>query len=766
MNWQFNLLTVPIIISAIIAISLTVYAWRLRAAGYWVRPFVLLALALAIWSVGYAIELVVLDLSAKIFWIKIQYLGIVTTPVAWFLFATQYSGRQAWRERRFILSLFIIPVITLLLVFTNEAHHLIWTQFALVDSDFMPVVDVDYGTWFWIHSAYSYVLMVLGTIILLRKLRRFPTIHGWQIGIMLLAPVVPLLGNGIYLSGLGPIPQLDLTPPSFIVSGIIFAWGIFRLHLFKIGPVARRTVVENMRDGMIVLNLENQIMDVNSAAIKLIGKKTADIMEQPVETLLKNGPDLVAQFESISQNGGKIVWDIQEGPQWFEIQISPIHDDLQNLRGRVLVLRDITERKRNEALLAQQNQLLQTLNQFSQAMSASLDLQTLLNTAAKSATRAINATGAYINGLDLERGTITVLAEYVAPTATPLERTSNLGETYPWENDFGPPADWRVNPDDKYVSHIGDADLTERTRVHMEQYGAKTVLEIPLYAQDKPLGTLEVWESRYNRVFKDVEFALMLEFARQIAMAMDNAYLYQHALAANRLKSRILARVSHELRTPLGVIKLYGEMLQYSKKFASLPEESQDALSKILEGTEDLTFLIEELLDQSALDAENLVLREDSFSLAMLLKKVYSQMDFLAKQKGLVLKVVIDPDVPMTVYGDMNRTQQILVNLVGNAVKFTEEGTVQIEICRHDDSHWSMRVSDTGPGISSEEQAFIFEPFRQGKQSTKDTRAGIGLGLSIVRQLVDLMNGRIMIESEVGRGSTFTVLLPLKELKQ
>jgi signal transduction histidine kinase len=215
------------------------------------------------------------------------------------------------------------------------------------------------------------------------------------------------------------------------------------------------------------------------------------------------------------------------------------------------------------------------------------------------------------------------------------------------------------------------------------------------------------------------------------------------------------------LRTPLGIIKLYGEMLQYSQKFESLPEESQDALSKILISVDDLAFLIEELLDQSTLDADTLVLQMDSYSPAKLLEKGYSQMDLLAKQKGLLLSASIEPDVPEIVYGDMKRVQQILINLIGNAIKFTEIGTVQINFCLHGSSHWVMEVSDTGPGISSEEQAFIFEPFRQGDHANTDSRVGIGLGLSIVKQLVDLMGGSVNIKSEVGQGSTFTVLLPL-----
>ena len=146
-------------------------------------------------------------------------------------------------------------------------------------------------------------------------------------------------------------------------------------------------------------------------------------------------------------------------------------------------------------------------------------------------------------------------------------------------------------PENKYVTHIDDEDIGAQIHGHMEQYGAKTIVEIPLYAKSKPIGTLELWESRQKRTFNQEEFGLLFEIARHIALAMDNAYLYEHALAVNKLKSRILARVSHELRTPLGIIKFYAEMMQFSRKFEDLPEESQQALNKIIVGADDLAFL-------------------------------------------------------------------------------------------------------------------------------------------------------------------------------
>ena len=763
MNWHFNLASFSVVISAIFAVVLAIFSWRRRATNPWIIYFTLLAIAIAEWSLGYAFELAALKLPAKIIWAKIQYLGIVTTPLAWFLFAILYSGKEKWVNRRNVILLAIIPVITLLFVFTNELHNLVWTGFALDDSGSLLILAVDYGWWFWIHSTYSYILIMLGAIILFQAIRRFPAIYLWQIRIMLLAPIVPLLGNGIYLSGLSPVPQLDLTPSAFTISALLFAWGIFRSQLFHIGPVARRTVIDNMGDSMFVLDLENHIVDANPAAAVILGQEPANVIGQSIGPFLNQRPDLVSQYGRIHEGDGEIVLNLDNQQRWYDLRISPLRDARQNLRGRVLVLRNITDRKRVETLLAQRNQILQTLHQLSQEIASTLDLQTLLNTAAKSATEALQVTSAYINDWDEEYGTTTVLAEYYAPTASALEQVSDLGVTYSLKGDFGWPVEWIHSPHNNYVTHIDDDDISEEERAHMAKYDGKTVLEVPLRAKSKPLGTLELWESRSKRAFTKEEITLVLEIAQQVALAMENAYLYEHALAANQLKSRILARVSHELRTPLSVIKLYAEMMRYSPKYTSSPENQQEALDKIITSAEDLVVIINDLLDQSTLEAGKLTLKVTSFAPAKILDKVHNQMDLLTKSKGLLLTTQIEADMPRYVSGDPDRVQQVLVNLIGNAIKFTEAGEIAVKFCLYGTHHWAMVVSDTGPGIPQETQGFIFDPFHQGDISKDWTRAGIGLGLSIVKHLTDLMGGQITLESEVGQGSTFTVIFPLRE---
>jgi signal transduction histidine kinase len=237
------------------------------------------------------------------------------------------------------------------------------------------------------------------------------------------------------------------------------------------------------------------------------------------------------------------------------------------------------------------------------------------------------------------------------------------------------------------------------------------------------------------------------------------------ALTASRLKTELLAKVSHELRTPLGVILGYAEMMQRGV-FGPLSGEQHASVNRIIEGSDYLTKQVNELLDQARLEAGQLKLNTSVFVLADMVNQVQVQMQALAQAKGLNLKTEIAADLPQRLSGDPVRLQQILANLVGNAIKFTKNGSVCVSIYKLYTSQWAMQVSDTGPGIPVEAQSLIFEPFRQVDGSDTRQHSGAGLGLSIVKQLVALMGGQVTLESQVGQGSTFTVMLPLENVKR
>jgi PAS domain S-box-containing protein len=229
-----------------------------------------------------------------------------------------------------------------------------------------------------------------------------------------------------------------------------------------------------------------------------------------------------------------------------------------------------------------------------------------------------------------------------------------------------------------------------------------------------------------------------------------------------RMKSSFIAIVSHELRTPLNAIMGFAEMLRESV-YGPVNEKQSAASDRIVMNTRHMLGMVGDLLDQAQIEAGKLRISSEQFKPADLLRGVQEVMSQIVADKGLSLTGEIDPRLPQTFTGDPSRLQQILINLVNNAVKFTDTGGVHIRMFLADLKHWGLEVRDTGRGIPEPELDHIFDAFHQVDSTTTRQQGGFGLGLSIVRQLVQLMNGKIYVESTVGRGSTLTITLPLAE---
>jgi signal transduction histidine kinase len=255
------------------------------------------------------------------------------------------------------------------------------------------------------------------------------------------------------------------------------------------------------------------------------------------------------------------------------------------------------------------------------------------------------------------------------------------------------------------------------------------------------------------------------EMAHKLALrevALDEAL--KQAMEANRYKSQMLAHVSHDLRTPLSGIIGFSEILK-EEVDGPLNAEQKETADRILANGNRLLTMVNTLLDQAQLERGTLKLQENTFTPGKLLEPLHVVYSIMAQSKALFIKVEVGPDFPPILRGDMLRLQEVLSNLVENAIKFTRKGGVTVTLFCPDAAHWAFSVADTGLGISAEAQQYIFEPFRQVDSSTTRKQGGVGLGLSIVKQLVELMGGVITVQSEVGRGSQFQVTLPLQKEK-
>lgn len=227
-----------------------------------------------------------------------------------------------------------------------------------------------------------------------------------------------------------------------------------------------------------------------------------------------------------------------------------------------------------------------------------------------------------------------------------------------------------------------------------------------------------------------------------------------------KLKSTFVAIVSHELRTPLNAILGYAEMFKEAV-YGPMNDKQINMADRIMKNTQRLLGLINDLLDQAQMEAGKLTIHIAPLRPADLLDSLHGLLDKAASDKHLRLTSEIDDDLPEILNGDTARLQQILVNLVTNAIKFTDQGEVCVRLQRTHDAKWGIEVEDTGKGIPETELPFIFDTFRQVEGTTTRVHGGFGLGLAIVKQLVNLMSGDITVESKLNIGTKFNITLPL-----
>jgi len=328
-----------------------VYVWQRRAIASGAIALVALALASAIWSLGYAFEIAGTDLWTKILWGKIQYIGIGTIPLAWIIFAYSHSVPGNRMSRRTIALLSIVPCITLILAFTTQLHGLIWKDFRIRTVGAFSALEIVHGFWFWIYWGYSNILLFVGTIFIFRSFHRMKGLFRRQNIVLLTAVLIPWFGNVLYVLGLSPIPNLDITPFAFAISVVAFSWGIFSFKLVNLAPVARDLVVEKMPDGMIVLDAQGTVVDINPALQEALGVSASQAIGHRAKDLLNAWPSLVERYENLPEAQDEVVFGEGESQRWYELRMSPLVDSRNSLLGRVVTVHDISEHKRMEASL-------------------------------------------------------------------------------------------------------------------------------------------------------------------------------------------------------------------------------------------------------------------------------------------------------------------------------------------------------------------------------------------------------------------------------
>jgi PAS domain S-box-containing protein len=342
MTGIYSIYAILLLISSVITLYLTYYSWNKRSnpdAFY----FSFLMLAVSIWALTGAIEMTTASISTKVFWSQISYLGIVFVGPLWILFTLSYTDYGKWLKRPFIGLLMIVPIIILILVLTNGWHGLIWSTITPSSSQPGSLIIYGHGLGFYVNVAYSYFLMSLGLLLLIKCLIQSPKLYQKQVFLILIAALIPYVANIIYIAQLSPVQGLDLTPFAFTLTGILVALSIFRFKMLDIIPVAYNNLFNRMNSGAIVIDSLKRIVEINQAAenlLKIDKKVIGTNFEENLQQLNQIFP--IIKKDSTTKTEIKI-----NNPQvlWLDLQITPLHKQNYQILGWLITFSDINPRK-------------------------------------------------------------------------------------------------------------------------------------------------------------------------------------------------------------------------------------------------------------------------------------------------------------------------------------------------------------------------------------------------------------------------------------
>ena len=512
MSWQFSFYSVILIISAVTS-AFTAYLARRQRAAPGRDSLVWLMIAVAEWSFAAALETAAVGIPAKVFWSKVEYLGTASAPVLFVIFVLEYIRLDKRLTPRNRVLLWLIPAITVIMAATNQWHGLVWNSFTPSPAGDNLLV-YGHGAWFWVFVAYDYILIMGGSLCLIWAVIRYPRSFRRQMGTLIAGSMVPIVGSVIYVAGLSPVPGLDLTPLTFTLTGVILTLGIFKFRLFELVPIARDALVESMSDGVLVLDDQSRIVDINPAAQQLIGSSAKSAVGQPADVLLAAWPELVSQYSNTLKAQAEICLT-QEPPRYVELRISPIYNRRGRFTGRLITFRDITESKLAQQAVARNAREMEALYETSLEINAQPDLSSLLYALVQRATRLLGTTmgGLYLVRPDGE--SVELAISYSLgndPTGTMLRFSEGLSG--------------RITQTGKLMMVENYSQWNYRVPAYND-ISVKRVLGVPLKSKGKVIGVIIIVDDQKTGSFTPEEIRLVSLFADQAAIAIENARLLE-----------------------------------------------------------------------------------------------------------------------------------------------------------------------------------------------------------------------------------------------
>lgn len=348
MQFQYIPYVLPLFASAFTSLSLGIYALLRRRNTKGTGSFILSMFVVTIWSSGNALEMASVDFSTKLFLANVQYFAYCYSPVTLLAMCMEFTGYDGWLRNRKVLWLAVIPTIIIMLVWTDGLHGLVRYDLHMDYGGSFPVIEKKYGPFFYIHALYSHLLNILAWVLLIKAVFFKNTVYRKQAAALLFGLSLIIVPNIIYISGLSPIERFDITPVFFGPAGLIIAWGIFRYRLFDVVPVARATVIENMDAGVMVLDLQDRVLDINPAFRKILNFSASNTPVRTVGEVCGAIPELVKACSDRSCTHTEFITYTDGEPRVNEVFLSPLADSKGIMMGRLVVTYDVTKKKQEQ----------------------------------------------------------------------------------------------------------------------------------------------------------------------------------------------------------------------------------------------------------------------------------------------------------------------------------------------------------------------------------------------------------------------------------